>query len=218
MYGCDNTMIPTAYQQDASDSSSNGEGHIKRPMNAFMVWSRIQRKKISTDNPKMHNSEISKRLGHEWKLLSDTEKKPFIDEAKRLRADHMERHPDYKYRPRRKPKGPLINSNNRTQLPALSHLPYFSNMDAMASPYAPTYYPTFDYSRLTAGEQNHNQNAVVTSLHSASMYPTYYANIPKTFPSGHMGMFSGMPSSSVMYPGSTPPTPASSQTLSPLWN
>ncbi len=78
--------------------------HIKRPMNAFMVWSQIERRRICEHTPDMHNAEISKQLGKRWRELPDAEKEPFISEAERLRLLHMREYPDYKYKPRKKPK------------------------------------------------------------------------------------------------------------------
>ncbi|XP_012588378.1 PREDICTED: transcription factor SOX-4 [Condylura cristata] len=87
-------------------------GHIKRPMNAFMVWSQIERRKIMEQSPDMHNAEISKRLGKRWKLLKDSDKIPFIREAERLRLKHMADYPDYKYRPRKKVKSGNANAGS----------------------------------------------------------------------------------------------------------
>jgi hypothetical protein len=80
------------------------KNHVKRPMNAFMVWSQLERRKIIQRNPDAHNAEISKNLGKKWRTLSEEERQPFIDEAERLRLLHQKEYPDYKYKPKKKPK------------------------------------------------------------------------------------------------------------------
>jgi hypothetical protein len=87
--------------------------HIKRPMNAFMVFSHMERKKIIEQQPDIHNAEVSKSLGRLWKELSEEERGPYIREAERLRLLHIQQYPDYKYQPRKKlkPKSPMSSEN-----------------------------------------------------------------------------------------------------------
>lgn len=82
--------------------TSHDRDKIKRPMNAFMVFSHYERKKIIEVQPDIHNAEISKRLGKQWKELDEKEKEPYIQEAEKLRLLHLQEYPGYKYQPKKK--------------------------------------------------------------------------------------------------------------------
>ncbi|CAG5897804.1 unnamed protein product [Menidia menidia] len=97
--GYDWSLVPMPVR---GNGSLKNKPHVKRPMNAFMVWAQAARRKLADQYPHLHNAELSKTLGKLWRLLSESEKRPFVDEAERLRVQHKKDHPDYKYQPRRR--------------------------------------------------------------------------------------------------------------------
>uniref|UniRef100_A0A2K6UKU5 SRY-box transcription factor 8 n=1 Tax=Saimiri boliviensis boliviensis TaxID=39432 RepID=A0A2K6UKU5_SAIBB len=99
--GYDWSLVPMPVR-GSGGGALKAKPHVKRPMNAFMVWAQAARRKLADQYPHLHNAELSKTLGKLWRLLSESEKRPFVEEAERLRVQHKKDHPDYKYQPRRR--------------------------------------------------------------------------------------------------------------------
>lgn len=62
--GYDWTLVPMPVRVN---SGSKSKPHVKRPMNAFMVWAQAARRKLADQYPHLHNAELSKTLGKLWR-------------------------------------------------------------------------------------------------------------------------------------------------------
>ena len=149
------TLETTDIKSEQENKLKNDEStKIKRPMNPFMIFGCEKRRKLAQVHPRMHNSEISKILGAEWKRMSDYDKSPYILEAKRLKEQHSIEYPNYKFKAnRRKPRQAI-----KKERPSF---PYAADINtiptAMKFPYPSPFFQDSMYGTMypVMGNSNH---------------------------------------------------------------
>nr|CAB3231215.1 capicua Cic protein /capicua homolog [Phallusia mammillata] len=80
-----------------SPRKKQGKDHIRRPMNAFMIFSKRHRSLVHQKHPNQDNRTVSKILGEWWYALSQGEKQKYHDLAFQVKEAHFKAHPDWKW-------------------------------------------------------------------------------------------------------------------------
>ena len=103
---CDNchdlSNSSTPYTDVVSGKKQPPKNHVKRPLNRFMLYSKMERPNVRRMHPDLNQRNISEMLGKKWKLLSPEEQQEYGKKADKLKRLHESQYPDYKYRPKRR--------------------------------------------------------------------------------------------------------------------
>uniref|UniRef100_I3LXH1 Protein capicua homolog n=1 Tax=Ictidomys tridecemlineatus TaxID=43179 RepID=I3LXH1_ICTTR len=84
-------------EKDGRSPNKREKDHIRRPMNAFMIFSKRHRALVHQRHPNQDNRTVSKILGEWWYALGPKEKQKYHDLAFQVKEAHFKAHPDWKW-------------------------------------------------------------------------------------------------------------------------
>ncbi|XP_052474594.1 protein capicua homolog isoform X2 [Carassius gibelio] len=84
-------------KDDKTSPGKREKDHIRRPMNAFMIFSKRHRALVHQRHPNQDNRTVSKILGEWWYALGPKEKQKYHDLAFQVKEAHFKAHPDWKW-------------------------------------------------------------------------------------------------------------------------
>lgn len=80
-----------------SPQKGSGRDRIRRPMNAFMIFSKRHRALVHQRHPNQDNRTVSKILGEWWYALKSEEKQKYHELASEVKEAHFKAHPEWKW-------------------------------------------------------------------------------------------------------------------------
>ena len=72
--------------------------HVKKPLNAFMLYMKEQRQKVVAECTLKESAAINQILGRKWHALSKDEQQKYYDRARAEREKHLELYPGWSAR------------------------------------------------------------------------------------------------------------------------
>lgn len=78
-----------------------GKSAVRRPPNAFILYRKDRHPVLRQADPGMHNNDISRKVGKEWKSQSGAVQTAYRARAERIKKQHAIDNPGYQYAPRK---------------------------------------------------------------------------------------------------------------------
>lgn len=88
---------PPSAKEPQSPATKQKEPKIRRPMNAFMIFSKRHRAMVHQKHPNQDNRTVSKILGEWWYALKPDEKHRYHELASEVKEAHFRTYPEWKW-------------------------------------------------------------------------------------------------------------------------
>ena len=86
-------------RSSCSRRSQKDPNHVSRPLNAFIIFRKQKCPEIRAEGVERDNRIISRIVGRIWRNMTEDEKAPYREEARRLANAHKEANPGYRFSP-----------------------------------------------------------------------------------------------------------------------
>ena len=118
---CSTPTTPGGRERKSSARSEDGKlimgkDRIRRPMNAFMIFSKRHRPLVHQQHPNQDNRTVSKILGEWWYALGSEEKQKYHDLAHQVKEAHFKAHPEWKWCTKERRKSSSSNKSEASRM------------------------------------------------------------------------------------------------------